>query len=411
MGPSKYPKIIMIPAILCLLMVISLLAPGFSNAQTTGDYTLLAPLPCIPGNGISCPASSSANGVGIVSEVSFKTYVQYAMNLIIALSAVAAVVMIVWGGLKYMTTTTVSGKGDGLKIVQDAIKGLLLVLCAYLILRTIDPRLVQIPNTLVPKLTVRSDLTKNSSMTFFDQLAAQANTYQVNTQEAIAARNAAKAEVTQAQTKLDEIDSKLNSIYNGEINATPEEASQLEVERQQIIDQMNDAKIRAATQQATSIYNYVLTGLATNANKDQISTLDKLLFPGDFGSATRSRLEVISKATGIMYKATQDTDKIINDPQNPNNSQNVGDLIKISDESMLKATQLYVETFNANIPVSVEATKTAIEEIIAYKISFALSDPAKNQQKNDLLANLCKQEAGKISKQQDGDYYLNACNK
>jgi hypothetical protein len=61
--------------------------------------------------------------------------------------------MVVWGGFRYMTTASFTTKASGLETVRKALLGLLLVLCSYLLLRTIDPRLVAIPSTLVTPLS------------------------------------------------------------------------------------------------------------------------------------------------------------------------------------------------------------------------------------------------------------------
>lgn len=132
-----------------------------STTSSAGNYTVLAPLPCIEGNGIKC--GSEGNG-SLQETVTFETYVQYTMNLLIALAAVWAVVMIVWAGIGYMIATTVSGKGASLSRFWNAIWGIVLILCSYLIMRTIDPRFVEIPNTLVPTIKLQDRLTTKSGM-------------------------------------------------------------------------------------------------------------------------------------------------------------------------------------------------------------------------------------------------------
>ncbi|MDE1941220.1 MAG: hypothetical protein KGI66_03825, partial [Patescibacteria group bacterium] len=109
------------------------------------NYTLLAPIPCIPspdkkqldsaGNmvtipGVKCPG----NGTTIQNQdsVTFSDYLQEAINLMIALASVAAVFMIVWGGFEYMASAIPGVKTDGLKKVQNALVGLVLILASYL---------------------------------------------------------------------------------------------------------------------------------------------------------------------------------------------------------------------------------------------------------------------------------------
>ena len=123
----------------------------FSPMVSYAQYTPLAPLPCIEGNGVTCPGGSGS----LNNSIDFQNYVQYAFNLIIALAAAGAVLMLVMGGLQYMTTDSWSGKSAGLDRARNALYGLLLVLTSFLILRTIDPRLVSIKSNLVTPLTIK----------------------------------------------------------------------------------------------------------------------------------------------------------------------------------------------------------------------------------------------------------------
>ncbi|MCX6715549.1 MAG: hypothetical protein NT077_00860 [Candidatus Taylorbacteria bacterium] len=144
-------------------LFVFIMLPSISQAQQT--YTALEPLPCIEGGGITCTAAEKIAGK---TTFNFENYVQYIFNLVIFLAAASAVFMIVFGGLQYMTTEAWTGKGAALEKVKNAIYGLLLVLGSYLILRTIDPRLVAIPNTLVAPLNI--DYSK------YDSIASLFNT-------------------------------------------------------------------------------------------------------------------------------------------------------------------------------------------------------------------------------------------
>lgn len=192
-----------------LLLLLSALLPSAGLAQTSPTYTALEPLPCIPSppgtpGGITCPG-----GVGSPqSTFNFQNYVQYIFNLIIAIAAAAAVFMIVFGGLEYMTTESWTSKGAGLSKVKNALYGLLLVLASYLILRTIDPRLVAIPTTLVAPLNI--NYRDYGSLTdFFSQLEADArayhadmNTFKANRDRAEAQQKAANEEITRLNQEI-----------------------------------------------------------------------------------------------------------------------------------------------------------------------------------------------------------------
>jgi hypothetical protein len=98
-------------------------------AQEPTEYQLLEPLP------------------GYVEETSpGKTtgglYIAGIFNFIIAVAGGMAVLVIIFGGLKYMSTDAFSGKNEAKSIIEHAIWGLLLALSAWIILNTINPDLV-----------------------------------------------------------------------------------------------------------------------------------------------------------------------------------------------------------------------------------------------------------------------------
>lgn len=147
-----------------------------TTVTTDGKYTVLAPLPCIESpdrteNGVVVPGikCNGANGA-VQDKVDFKEYVQYTINLLIGLSAVVAVVMIIWGGIEYIYSASFSSKKMGIEKVRHAIYGLLLVLTSYIILRTVDPRLVQIPNTLVPQIEIKEYLRQDATGVLMNQI-------------------------------------------------------------------------------------------------------------------------------------------------------------------------------------------------------------------------------------------------
>jgi hypothetical protein len=101
--------------------------PLILSAQT--EYTVLAPLPGTYKGG---------------NKTDIKTYVEGMFKLLIALSAVFAVFMIVIGGFQYMTTDAIGGKQEGRDRIENSVKGLILVIGAWLILAQIDDRLLTI---------------------------------------------------------------------------------------------------------------------------------------------------------------------------------------------------------------------------------------------------------------------------
>lgn len=62
----------------------------------------------------------------------------------VAIAALLAVIMVAIGGFKWMTTDSVFAIGDAKSQITEAITGLLVVLMAVLVLKTINPELLNL---------------------------------------------------------------------------------------------------------------------------------------------------------------------------------------------------------------------------------------------------------------------------
>lgn len=113
------------------------------NSCPTGEYCLLAPLPGIQDN--------IGQGQG------FADYAQVMINLIIGLSALLAVLMFMIGGFTYMTGESIGGKAEGRKMMTNAIFGFVLLLGSYIILKTINPNLLNLDLNIEPTGTSVSE--------------------------------------------------------------------------------------------------------------------------------------------------------------------------------------------------------------------------------------------------------------
>ncbi len=99
------------------------------NTQTgPKGYTLLADIPTI----------------GVKTNTSLPVYMKGLIVAIIGLSIVFSVLMIVIGGIQYITAQTPFAMGDAKKRIGGAILGLILALLSYLILQVINPGLLNI---------------------------------------------------------------------------------------------------------------------------------------------------------------------------------------------------------------------------------------------------------------------------
>lgn len=172
-------------------------------------YTALEPLPCIPDGKVikasDCPGGKAGT---YQSQFDFRTYIQFIYNLAIALAAATAIFMIVFHGLKYMTTESWTGKGDAISKIKEALVGLLLILSSYLILRTVDPRLVAIPTTLVKPLSIEKSHALDD---FFDDIQRDLALYHQDMQTFKGNREDALKEIGAATSRLANINQQIRT--------------------------------------------------------------------------------------------------------------------------------------------------------------------------------------------------------
>jgi type IV secretory pathway VirB2 component (pilin) len=74
----------------------------------------------------------------------FGRYVNLLITIFLGVSAVLAMLMIIVGGIQWMTTELISAKEEGKKKITSAVLGLILALAAYLILKTINPNILNL---------------------------------------------------------------------------------------------------------------------------------------------------------------------------------------------------------------------------------------------------------------------------
>lgn len=100
-----------------------------ASADCDGEdgYCLLAPLPGIE---------------KITPDIQIGEYLNALFGLIIGLSGAIAVVMITIAGIQYMASDVITKKSDAKKLIGDSLTGIALLLGAFILLRTINPNLV-----------------------------------------------------------------------------------------------------------------------------------------------------------------------------------------------------------------------------------------------------------------------------
>lgn len=107
------------------------------------EYQLLEPIPQL-----LSPGSTSSTNAAVFLVGLFK--------LLIGLAGVMAVIMIIYGGVIKMSSDAVSEQSKANEIISNAIWGLIFAIAAWLILYTINPRLVEIKFDIKPVETTNA---------------------------------------------------------------------------------------------------------------------------------------------------------------------------------------------------------------------------------------------------------------
>lgn len=97
------------------------------SAINGSDYIVLAPI-----RGIDY--EDSGNDIGNLISNFFK--------IGIGITILLSILMIVYGGIKYMSSESPGYKSDAISKIQGAVAGLLLALSIWIILREINPRIL-----------------------------------------------------------------------------------------------------------------------------------------------------------------------------------------------------------------------------------------------------------------------------
>lgn len=139
MNTSKAKNLFLSISLISLLFVV-VLGPQtrHSQAQTQTEYQLLAPLP-----GVTTGAPEEA-------KTTATKYIEGLFMLLIGVSGALAVVMIIVGGIQYMSTDAVGGKSSAKDTIQNAVWGLALAAGAWIILASIDKQFVEFDLNIEP---------------------------------------------------------------------------------------------------------------------------------------------------------------------------------------------------------------------------------------------------------------------
>ena len=276
------------------------------SVQPNKDYTLLAPLPCnfnlrfASGLKVQCDGSAGGNN-NLVTSINASDYIIYMYNLFIAVAAVMAVFMIVLGGFEYMTTDALQKKSDGRKKIQNAIYGLILILCSYLILRTINPAFVSMPSTIVKPLSEIGSSTPSSNVDNYYNNVAAANGSDLTAANSAAATsdlNDAKALSSNLQSQWNDLQAQLLDP-----NITSTEEAAIQAQQAAIEDQLNT--VAASTTVDTAILSF--QDMAKNGSSASIDNINAALNKNEsILGASNLRNQTITTPEGFQTTAEQE---------------------------------------------------------------------------------------------------------
>ena len=131
--------------IVLVMLFLGLLTPLFVQAQETDAISLNLTYPIFFGIDLK-----TAEGQNLESIIAWF----YAF--IVGIAGLAAFVMIVWGGVQWMTSAGDPTKtSDAKDRIKKALLGLLLILASFVILRVINPELTTLRITGLPPYRMR----------------------------------------------------------------------------------------------------------------------------------------------------------------------------------------------------------------------------------------------------------------
>lgn len=186
-------KILITPVLVLLLNLIfvtSVLAVGQSS---NGGYQPLAPIPGLTGS--SVPMTTATNGANGFSE-----YIKLLYKWGVSAASGLAVVVIMYGGVQYMTSAGGGGIEEAKGRIQGAVMGLLLALGSYIILQTINRDLLS-TNFALETLSV-------------DVVTGNKTLETAQTMAAFLAVNNAKNDVMAAKSQLDQASAQLRAAID-----------------------------------------------------------------------------------------------------------------------------------------------------------------------------------------------------
>ncbi|MGC9602425.1 MAG: pilin [Minisyncoccia bacterium] len=117
-----------------------------TGGETTAPATPAATAPANTGTNLPYQALEPIPGLttnpDLTNPGNLPTIVNAIFTILISVGALLAVLMLTVGGIEYMVSSTIKTKQEGLKRAQAALWGIVLIAASWLILNTINPKLL-----------------------------------------------------------------------------------------------------------------------------------------------------------------------------------------------------------------------------------------------------------------------------
>lgn len=258
---------------------------GFAQVAAAGqEYVPLVPIP----------------GVTYGTEVDMETYLNVIYVLAISIAAFIAVIKIVLAGFLYIGSDVITTKEDAKKNIRSAITGLFIILAAVLILRTINPAIVNLP--VLPDLSIGPFTVVREPEYECDTERLTTGTGCVANNETVGEMNEACDEYLFANGYASNTDAGLGRVgqtniyrcYTGEVDVPGEDDEDL-ADYQDIlvddVDVLSLAERRCRPENGCKVWFVI----PTNEHNDELEALCK----------SRGEFEIVSDSGGTEYYSCQ----------------------------------------------------------------------------------------------------------
>lgn len=128
--------------LIAILFSIAILAP-----TVLGGAAAFAQTPATPAEDAPTPITLGIPIAGVRQVSGIAQYINLGYRYLVSVVLIAAIVMVVWGGFRYLLgSANVGNVQRGKETIRDAVVGMLIVVGAYVILSTVNPRTVELRN-------------------------------------------------------------------------------------------------------------------------------------------------------------------------------------------------------------------------------------------------------------------------